>query len=144
MYDRILVATDGSESASAVVEEAVGLARLSGATLHALSVVDTRDYNTLPETKWLSVDEALTEEAEAAVEDVRERAVDSRVTVETAVESGVPHETIVAYATDHDVDLVVMGTHGRSGIDHFLLGSVAENVLRFAPVPVHVVRVGPD
>ena len=141
MYERILVATDGSEGTGRTVEEALGLAELTGATLHALYVVDTRDYNTLPESKWLSLEDALVEQGQEAVEAVRERAATAGVDVETAVTHGLPHEEIVEYADAHDVDLIVMGTHGRSGLNHFLIGSVAEKVIRSANTPVHVVRV---
>lgn len=60
--------------------------------------------------------------------------------VETAIETGNPARTIVEYAADHGVDHVVMGSHGRSGLSRILLGSVAETVVRRAPVPVTVIR----
>lgn len=60
--------------------------------------------------------------------------------VDTAIETGRPARTIVEYANDHDVDHVVMGSHGRSGVSRILLGSVAETVVRRAPVPVTVIR----
>jgi len=62
--------------------------------------------------------------------------------VTTAVERGIPHETVLEYAVANDVDLVVMGTHCRTGLDRVLLGSVAERVVRRSPVPVLVVRAG--
>lgn len=141
MYERILVATDGSEAAEAPIDEAVRLAALSGATLSALYVVDTREYNTLPETKWLTLDDELEAQGQRAVDVVRERGEAAAVTVETAVVRGIPHREIVEYAEGHDVDLVVVGTHGRSGLDHLLIGSVAEKVVRSARVPVHVVPI---
>ena len=62
------------------------------------------------------------------------------VETRTAVLGGTPHEVILDYADDHDVDLVVMGTHGRTGIDRYLLGSVTEKVVRLADTPVLTVR----
>jgi nucleotide-binding universal stress UspA family protein len=144
MYDDILVPTDGGESAEGAVAEAVELAAVTGARLHALSVVDTRSYSTLSEAKWLLVDEMLREEAETAVRVVRERAEEAGVDVTTTVERGVPHEIILDYAAEHGVDLVVMGTHGRRGIDHVLLGSVAERVVRRSSAPVLIVRQGSE
>ncbi|MFB6073856.1 MAG: universal stress protein [Haloarculaceae archaeon] len=143
MYRNVLIPTDGSDAALAAIEEGVGLARLAGATVHGLYVVDTRDYNTLPESKWISQVEDLEAEGEAATDDVREAAADAGVEAVTSVSRGVPHEEILRYVADNDVDLIVMATHGRTGLDRFLLGSVTEKIIRRAPVPVHVVRV-PD
>lgn len=142
MYDAVLIPTDGSETAAAAVREGVGLAALSGATVHGLYVVDTRDYNTLSESKWLSLEAGLEAEAEAALSALEDAAEAAGVDVTTAVRRGVPQTEILAYADDHDVDVVVMGTHGRTGLDRVLLGSVAESVLRQASTPVHVVRAG--
>lgn len=141
MYEDVLVATDGSDGVEAAVREAVDLADLSGARLHALYVVDDRHYNALPDSAWFTLEEAMEGEGEAAVAAVRERAEAAGVPVSTAVIRGVPHEEILAYADDPGVDAVVMGTHGRSGLDHVLLGSVTEKVIRRADVPVLVVRI---
>ncbi|MFC6836669.1 universal stress protein [Halomarina ordinaria] len=140
MYDSILVPTDGSDHAEAAVDEALDLAAETGATLHVLYVLDVRELSTLPEEQWLSVEEALDDVGDRAVGRVEERAEEVGVSVTTAVEPGIPSETIVDYAGDNDVDLVVMSTHGRTGLSHLLLGSVAEKVVRRSPVPVLVVR----
>lgn len=144
MYDRILVPTDGSDGVERAIDEAVGLATAVGATIHALYVVDQRGYSTLPDTKWLTIEEALEHEGEAAVATVAERAADAGVDAETTVADGIPHRTILEYAADHDVDVIVMGTHGRSGLEHFLIGSVTEKVIRSADIPVLVVRLQGD
>lgn len=144
MYDRILVPTDGSEGVERAIDEAVELATAVGATIHALYVVDQRGYSTLPDTKWLTIEEALENEGEAAVETVAERAVRAGVDVETAVTNGIPHRTILEYAADHGIGAIVMGTHGRSGLEHFLVGSVTEKVIRSADIPVLVVRLQAD
>lgn len=142
MYHDILIPTDGSDGAGEAIEEGIELAALTGATVHALYVVDTRDYNTLPESKWLSIQDELEAEGDRAIEAVRSKAAEADLRVETAIVQGVPHEEIVRYTEEHGIDLIVMATHGRRGIDRFLLGSVTENVIRRSPVPVHVVRVG--
>lgn len=141
MYDAVLVATDGSAGVSKAIEEAIDIASLADARLHSLYVIDTRHYSTLPDTAWFTLEEAMEEEGEAAVDAVRERAEAANVPVSTAVARGVPHEEILAYADEAEVDLVVMGTHGRSGLDHILLGSVTEKVIRRADMPVLVVRI---
>lgn len=141
MYERILVPTDGAASTELAIEEALDLAELSGGTVHALYVVDTRDYNTLPEAKWLDLASEFEDQGEQAVATVAERAEERGVPVETAVERGLPHESILAYAEQREMDAVVMGTHGRTGLNRFLIGSVTEKVIRSSDVPVLVVRI---
>ncbi|MDS0283105.1 universal stress protein [Haloarcula onubensis] len=140
MYDRILVPTDGSPSMRAVVDHAAALAGVHDATLHGLYVVDTGNFATLPvETTWDGVTEMLREEGELAVSEFAEMA--GEAPVETAIRDGNPSDEIVGYSRENDCDAVVMGTHGRAGIDRLLLGSVAERVVRAAPVPVVAVPI---
>jgi len=140
VYERVLVPTDGSDAAAAAADHAVGIARTYGATVHALYVVDVRmsPIDT-------SVDrEAARDLVEASdrrpFDPVRARAAAADVPVVEAVRVGVPHEAIGTYVDEHDVDLVVMGTHGRTGLKRGLLGSVTERVLRRSDVPVMTVR----
>ncbi|MBX0323625.1 universal stress protein [Halomicroarcula sp. F13] len=141
MYDRILVPTDGSEGMSRVVAHAVELAQFHDAEVHGLYVVDTGSYATLPvKTTWDGVTEMLREEGELALESLETTTGD--LDVVTAIEEGSPSKRIVEYARENDCDTVVMGTHGRGGIDRLLLGSVAERVVRSSPVPVVTVPVG--
>jgi nucleotide-binding universal stress UspA family protein len=144
MYERILVPTDGAPGSEKAIAEALSLAELSGGTIHALYVVDTRDYSTLPEAKWLSVDAEFEDQGESVVGQVAERVASRSIAAETAVQRGIPHEVITRYAADNDVDLVVMATHGRTGLNRFLIGSVTEKVLRSAEQPVLVVRIDED
>ncbi|QCJ48069.1 universal stress protein [Haloprofundus sp. MHR1] len=143
MYDRILLPTDGSEAAEAAAPDAFELAETYGAEIHVLYVVDTRTLATVD----LGAERVLTmleEEGDAAVERLRSRAEDAGLDVVTAVESGSPASIIVDYSEDHDVDLVVMATHGRRGLDRYLLGSVAERVVRGSDAPVLTVRYVTD
>ncbi|QLD89584.1 universal stress protein [Natronomonas salina] len=142
--ESILVPTDGSESASRAASRAIDLAATLGADLHALSVVDVREVEpslALPEsTNPEKLEEIYVEDAEAAVESTAERAAGQLSTrVTTSVEWGIPFRAITGYVEDKDVDLVVMGTHGRTGLDRVLLGSVAEKTLRASSVPVLLV-----
>jgi len=139
MYDTILVPTDGSEPAGAAVAHAVDLAASSGATLHALSVVDSAAYASL-DVSSEQVLEGLEARAGAATETIAETAADAGVEAVTEVSVGSPHEQITDYAEAVDADLIVMGTHGRTGLDRVLLGSVTERVVRAAPCPVLTVR----
>jgi len=145
LYDHILLPTDGSAGIERAITHAEELARVHDATIHALYVIDATSFTGLPmETSWDGVRNVLESEGETALEEVR-RLVDDDIAVETDTVEGTPSSEIVAYASRHPVDLVVMGTHGRGGIDRLLLGSVAERVVRKAPVPVTTVRVtGPD
>ncbi len=140
-YSDVLVPTDGSDGAAAAIGPAIDVADAYDARLHTLSVVDTRPvgleiqteppYHT-PEERAEQAVEAVAERAEAA--DIRD--------VETSVVYGTPYEEIWAYVREHDVDIVVMGTHGRTGIKRYLLGSVAEKTVRTSDVPVMTVRGG--
>lgn len=141
MYDRILVPTDGSAKGERAIEYAFDLARVHNATVRTIYVVNVASYGGLPmETTWDGIGDALREEGQAAVDRVEALAPDD-VTVEKQVLEGSPSRVIVAQATPDACDLVVMGTHGRGGIDRLLLGSVTERVVRSAPVPVLTVRV---
>lgn len=139
MYDRILLPTDGSDASDRAVEQAVGLARETGAALHVLFVVEDIPY--APEMMDDQVEGQLREIGEEAVETIRARADEAGVEVVATLREGVPHATILEYADEADADVVVMGTHGRNGLDRYLLGSVTERVVRTSEVPVLTVRM---
>jgi len=141
MYEHILLPTDGSEEMSAVIDHAVSLAAVHGADIHALYALDTAAFGTLPmETSADAMASLLTEEGEAALDAVEAAATDE-VSVSREVVDGSPSQRIVQYARDQPIDVIVMGTHGRGGLDRLLLGSVAERVVRTSPAPVLTVRV---
>ncbi len=145
MYDRILVPTDGSAGVERAVEHAAGLAAAHGADLHAVYVVNTASFASLPvETSWEGVDGMLREEGREALARVEDLAADHGVDVAGVVREGRPAREIVRYAEDGGCDLVVMATHGRGGIDRLLLGSVTEHVVRASSVPVLTVRIGDE
>lgn len=140
MYDEILLPTDGSAGMETVIDHAAGLADVHDATLHAVYVVDTASLTDVPlEASMEGVSEALRQEGETALREVEHRV--QRAPVETDLVDGSPAREIKNYAAESGCDLVVMGTHGRSGVDRLLLGSVAERVVRSSEVPVLTVRV---
>lgn len=142
-FQRILVPTDGTEAAHEAARVGVELAEPLGATLVFLGVADVSLATS--NTYIASADEGrviakLREEAEENVGRISDEISSTAVNYETVVEEGVPEETIVEYAENDDIDLVVMGTHGRRGIEWFLMGSVTERVLQTASMPVMRVR----
>jgi nucleotide-binding universal stress UspA family protein len=138
MFDLLVVATDGSESGARAVDTALDLARRFDADVNAVSVVDTEGAEPAPEDRE-DVRAALEERAERAVEAVATAAPDE-VAVTTAVREGRPAETIVSYAVEVEADGVALGTRGRGGEGGFVLGSVAEAVVRTCERPVLTVR----
>jgi nucleotide-binding universal stress UspA family protein len=133
MYDDILVPTDGSQGATAALEHGMEIASKWGATLHTL-VVDTRLARSGP------LLETLREEGRGAVRDVEVTGTQAGLTVVIKSVEGNPHEAVLDYVTEHGIDMVIMGTHGRTGLDRVVMGSVAEGVVRRSPVPVLTVR----
>ncbi|WP_276302385.1 universal stress protein [Halorussus lipolyticus] len=139
MYDRILVPTDGSVAADRAFERALDLAETYDAEMHLVYVVDVSAL--AGEFDAITIVDRLEEAGEEITQRLRERAEDAGVErVVTAVVEGVPHRTLLDYADDNDADIIVMGTHGRTGLDRYLLGSVTERVVRKADVPVLTVR----
>ncbi|MFB6130153.1 MAG: universal stress protein [Salinigranum sp.] len=142
MYEDILVPTDGSDAAEAAVDHAVELATTYGARLHALYVVDSSAY-AMVDAGGDVIHETLEQEGEAAVGRVADRANEAGLTALTVVTTGTPSRDILAYADENGVDLIVMGTHGRRGLERYLLGSVTERVVRGSDVPVLTVHGAP-
>ncbi|AQL42315.1 hypothetical protein BV210_06125 [Halorientalis sp. IM1011] len=139
-YERILVPTDGSPGADPAVDCATDIATTYDAALHAVSVVDTGAM--AGDVQIGVIIDQLREHATDAVESVADAARDAGVAeTETDVLEGRPFDAIRTYVDEADIDLIVMGTHGRSGLDRYLLGSVAEKTVRTAPVPVLTVRM---
>lgn len=139
MYSEILLPTDGGPASKSATDHAVDLAAASDARLHALYVLDTTAYPAM-EAGAETVQSALREEGQAALEGVTDAAEAAGVPVVSEFVTDTPHRGIIEYAEDNDVDLIVMGTHGRTGLDRFLLGSVTERVVRTAETPVLTVR----
>jgi nucleotide-binding universal stress UspA family protein len=142
---RILVATDFSEPADAALTYGRALARTFDATLHVLHVVGTVSYAVYGAEGFAMSVPALRQE----VEDEARKQLDNLLvdnderplpTRRMLITSDAPALAIVEYARQHDIDLIVTGTHGRGGVAHLLLGSVAERVVRIAPCPVLTVR----
>ncbi|MDG5761595.1 universal stress protein [Natronococcus sp. A-GB1] len=147
MYDTILVPTDGSDTAEYAVEHAIDLAETYGADVHALYVVDTsaidvglgtEQVDRIRQGQFGDMPE-LEQRANEATGVVAAKADAHDIDITEAVVAGQPHKQISNYAANNDVDLIVMGSAGRSGVRRALLGSVAERTLRSTKIPVLVV-----
>jgi len=143
MYEDILVPTDGSPAADSAIEHAVNVAERYDATIHALYVVDDSAYATL-DAGSETVVEALESEGEEAVGRIATAARNAGIDAVTTVTTGVAYRTILDHVANDGIDLVAMGTHGRRGLDRYLLGSVTERVVRTSDVPVLAVRQPED
>ncbi len=145
MYKRILVPLDGSPTSERGYEEAVALARVMKSNLLLLNVVDTvpMAIEMASATTWQDICDGMRNHGQALLDRARLTAADHGVASETRLIDGRAErvaDTIVNEARDAKCDLVVMGTHGRRGFGHALLGSDAERVVRQCPVPVLLVR----
>ena len=142
---QILVATDFSEPAEVALTYGRSFARSYGATLHVLHVVDDIATRATELTAgFVGVDRAQKEmeieagrQLEAFIDDEDRRELHAQAVLIT---SSTPAQTILAYAAQHRVDLIVLGTHGRTGLSRLFMGSVAQHVVRLAPCPVLTVR----
>jgi nucleotide-binding universal stress UspA family protein len=141
MYDSILVPTDGSDGAITAAAHAIELAQVHDATIHVLYVVDVRMSPISSGMDREEVMELLDENSEDPTAAVVAQATEAGVDSESDVQVGVPYEAICEYADVEGMDVIVMGTHGRTGIDHALFGSTTERVVRTAGVPVVSVHI---
>jgi len=143
-FKRVLAPTDFSESSEEALRQACWLAERFGAELHVLHVL-TEIVPTGPDPLMMPVmppqfyqdDE---NRAQKALEGVIKPSWEKPASVKTAVRWGSAAEAIVDYATEQGIDLIVISTHGRTGLSHILLGSVAERIVREAPCPVLTIR----
>ena len=139
MFDRILAPSDGSEAAEQAMHTAVELAEIHDAAVKVLYVIDTSVY-----LRHARVADTIISELEEDAEEVTDEAADyARQTegeMRTEIVRGVPHEEIQDHADEHDMDLIVMGTHGRTGLKRAILGSVTEWIVMTSDIPVLTVK----
>ena len=134
-FENVLVPTDGSEGARAAADHAIDLATTTDAALHVVYVIDSRSMGY--DVGAAAVLEALEEAGQRAVDEIVERAEAAGVrSTQASVVTGTAARSITSYANDRNVDCIVMGTHGRTGVNRILLGSVTERVVATAGVPV--------
>jgi nucleotide-binding universal stress UspA family protein len=143
-YQRILIGTDGGDLMRPVYDHAAYFARLTDATVHITYVLDIAGFTAYPiDSSWENMYDVLLEEGKQIVANAKNDLVSRGVNEDRIVAEvldGHPAEELDKYAGDHDIDLIVIGSHGRKGLDRLLIGSVADKVVRGAKVPVLIVR----
>ena len=145
MYDTILAPTDGSAGTDETLEHVSAIAGDNDATVHGLYVLDRRMYLAAEKEAQDEVIESLEDDGQAALDRLQSQIEDADVPVVTELREGIPHRDILRYADEIDADLIVMGTHGRTGRDRLAnLGSVTERVVENAEVPVLVVDIAEE
>ena len=142
LFRNILIATDGSEYTKKAVDHGIELANNNGAKIHAIYVIDTSAYGSIPLSAPMEYAYSLLrQEGDMAIKYVTDRAEAAGLEAEGIIVQGHPAEEIIKYAEENSIDLIVMGTLGKSGLDRFLLGSVADKVIRNSKIPVIAVPV---
>jgi|ERR1017187_4321499 nucleotide-binding universal stress UspA family protein len=144
MFKRILVPVDGSSTSMQAVDKAIAIAKAFGADVTVVCVIDPYPFTGVGEdfgygqAEYLS---AAMAEAHRSIHDAETAFKAAGIPTEARiVENRAPHDGVLETATDMGADLIVMGSHGRRGLQRFLLGSVAQRVLSHVDVPVLVVR----
>lgn len=148
MYQKILLPTDGSKFAEKAAQHAIWIASKSGAEIIVLNVIETSSLVGLPaEDLIVRIKEMLKEEGRRSLERISEMVTEEEkelkiedIKVNLKTEEGSPADAILKTVEKEDIDLVVMGTSGKHGLDRFLLGSVTEKVVRSAKCPVLAVH----
>ncbi len=136
-FDNILVPMDGSDCAEMILPKLEKLATDLRASIHLLQVVYAR---TFPGVDPTEAEVAVVRHAEEYLKKIEGQLKTKGFTVDSHVRYGDEAEEILDHASQKDVDLIAMTTHGRSGVKRFLLGSVAEKIIRHSPKPVFLVR----
>ncbi len=148
MFEKILIATDGSKHSERAAEMAVEMAGLYGSTITALYVVDIgKEYTQLgdliskvSDDLIASIRGNLKDQGESAIRVVLDMAEKAGIPATRRISEGYPADDIVRIAEEEDAGLIVMGGMGATGLDRFLLGSVADRVVRSSRIPVLVVK----
>ena len=141
MYKRILVPTDGSEFAKKAEKHALFLARASGAEIFAVSVTENNFVNGLPlDDEVYQLNQILKERSEENLKEFDELNDNNDLKITHVIREGSPAKVILEVAKEEDIDLIVMGSSGKSGFDRFIMGSVADKVVNSAKCAVLVVH----
>jgi len=143
-FKTILFATDFSESSDYAFQYAYSLARKFNARLLVVHIinepVDLRGFY-VPHISFEKLEEEIEEGAQKMMEKFCRTHIRDYDNFETFIVPGIPYDEIIKKATENSADLIILGTHGRTGLDHVLFGSTAEKVVRKSTVPVMTIRI---
>ncbi|WNY27339.1 universal stress protein [Methanolapillus ohkumae] len=139
LYQKIIVATDGTEYVKKAIHAAIDLSKLTGAVLHAVYVADVSNI-TPTSAEWVLVSENIKKESDATLEYFKTEADKAQIRYETVSLSGSAPTEIVQYANQIGADLIVVGATGKKTLERILLGSVSEKIVRTAKQQVLIVR----
>ena len=139
-FKKIMIATDGSICSRMAAKKGMELARLCGGTVYAAYVVSTEYFSSMGvDFYWGKMYEALKKEGQQAVNYIKDLGEMEKVNVESVLLEGHPADELIRYA-EEEMDIVIMGTLGKTGLDRLLIGSVAGNLVRYSKIPVMVVK----
>ncbi len=147
-YKKIMIATDGSDCSNLAIDKGIELARLSGGTVYAVYVMSTAylfdmdggAYSSVGTNPyWASIRKALKNQGQQAVDYIKNLGEAKGINVQSILLEGNPSEELIRYANEEKMDIVIMGTHGKIGVNRMLMGSVAGNLVRHSKIPVMVV-----
>jgi nucleotide-binding universal stress UspA family protein len=152
-FKKIMIATDGSVCSGLTTEKGIEFARLSGGTVYAVYVVSSASLFSMDrgysysmgmnpdfEPMYEAMHEAMNKQGQQAVDYVKSIGEMKGVNVESVLLDGYPSDELIRYAEEEKMDIVIMGTLGKTGLDRLLMGSVAGNLVRHSKVPVMVIR----
>ena len=139
-FKKVLIPTDGSEANNEAVEKGLSLARLMGARATILFVVDTSSFIDIPPDELVTnITSIMESQGNEYINEIIEEADELGVDTEKKIVTGHPAEEIIKESENHD--MIVIGTHGRSGLSRILLGSTAEKVVRHSQCPVMLIKI---
>ncbi|ADI73228.1 UspA domain protein [Methanohalobium evestigatum Z-7303] len=140
-YNNILIATDGSENSKNAIQSGINLASKTGAKVYAVYVIHPVSVTTGRKgPDWVeAAREMMRDEGEKATNYIKKMGDEENLEVESVILEGDPGDEIVKFADKNDVDLIVMGTRGLSGIQRFMVGSVADKVVKHSNTEVLIV-----
>ena len=143
-FEKILLAIDFSDYSEIACEYALTMANCFGSSIHLLHVinepVDLRGFY-VPHISFEQLEQEIASGASRMLNDFCAKNMAGFSSYTSSVVSGIPYEEIIRVATEQESSLIVIGTHGRTGLDHLLFGSTAERVVRSSPCPVLTIRL---
>jgi len=145
MYKKIMVPLDGSQIAECVIPHIETIAKKSAAKVELVTVIEplelpTRGQIAISDDEIKQIDAQGKKEANKYLDQVSERLTNAGIKTDSVILSGKPADRLVLYAVNNGIDLIIMATHGRSGISRLFWGSVAEKILRATDIPVLLVK----